>query len=59
MKGRRHEAVIGLGIGGAGMCMRERSLLARIFKSRLVIAFVAVMCFPVMVAKFAFNLRGE
>ncbi len=56
MKGRRNEAVIGLGIGGAGLCMREMSLLAGIFNSRLVIAFVAAVCFTAMVARCAFNL---
>lgn len=55
-KGMSLGAVIALIIGGAGMSIPEMSMLAGIFKTRLVIVFVGVVFFTAVVAGFVFNL---
>ncbi len=55
-KGMSLGAVIALIIGGAGMSIPEMSLLAGIFKIRLVIVFVAVVFSTAVLAGFLFNL---
>lgn len=49
-------AFIGVGLGRAGMRLRQMSLLASLLKIRLFIMFVAAVCFTAMVARCAFNL---
>lgn len=55
-KGMSLGAVIALVIGGAGMSIPEMSMLAGIFKVRLVAVFVGVVFFTAVIAGFAFNL---
>jgi uncharacterized protein len=55
-KGMSLGAVIALIIGGAGMSIPEMSMLASIFKTRLVVVFVGVVFLTAVVAGFAFNL---
>jgi len=55
-KGMSLGAVIALVIGGAGMSIPEMSMLAGIFKLRLVAVFVAVVFTTAVLAGFAFNL---
>ena len=55
-KGMSLGAVIALIIGGAGMSIPEMSMLASIFKTRLVVIFVGVVFFTAVAAGFAFNL---
>ncbi|MDZ7696238.1 MAG: permease [Deltaproteobacteria bacterium] len=55
-KGMSLGAVIALIIGGAGMSIPEMSLLAGIFKIRLVIVFMAVVFLTAVLAGFVFNL---
>lgn len=55
-KGMSMGAVIALIIGGAGMSIPEMSLLAGIFKIRLVIVFMAVVFLTAVLAGFVFNL---
>lgn len=55
-KGMSLGAVIALVIGGAGMSIPEMSMLAGIFKVRLVAIFVGVVFFTAVIAGFAFNL---
>jgi uncharacterized protein len=55
-KGMSLGVVIALIIGGAGMSIPEMSMLASIFKTRLVIVFVGVVFITAVVAGFAFNL---
>ena len=54
-KGMSMGAVIALIIGGAGMSIPEMSMLAGIFKVRLVTAFVVVVFSTAAVAGFVFN----
>jgi len=54
-KGMSIGAVIALIIGGAGMSIPEMSMLASIFKKRLVAVFIAVVFFTAMTAGFVFN----
>ena len=55
-KGMSIGAVIALIIGGAGMSIPEMSMLAGIFKVRLVTVFVAVVFATAVLAGFVFNL---
>lgn len=55
-KGMSMGAVIALIIGGAGMSIPEMSMLAGIFKVRLVTVFVAVVFATAVLAGFVFNL---
>lgn len=55
-KGMSMGAVIALIIGGAGMSIPEMSMLAGIFKIRLVTVFMAVVFSTAVLAGFAFNL---
>ncbi len=57
-KGMSLGAVIALVIGGAGMSLPEMSMLASIFKVRLVAVFVAVVFTTAVLAGFLFNLIG-
>ena len=54
-KGMSLGAVIALIIGGAGMSIPEMSMLAGIFKARLVAVFVAVVFLTAVLAGFVFN----
>jgi len=54
-KGMSMGAVLALIIGGAGMSIPEMSMLAAIFKIRLVVAFVAVVGVTAILAGFIFN----
>jgi len=54
-KGMSIGAVIALIIGGAGMSIPEMSMLASIFKKRLVAVFIAVVFFTAVTAGFVFN----
>ncbi len=55
-KGMSLGAVIALIIGGAGMAIPEMSMLAGIFKKRLVASIVAVIFATAVMGGFAFNL---
>ncbi len=55
-KGMGVGAVIALIIGGAGMAIPEMSLLAGIFRPRLVVALVAVVFITAVTAGLIFNL---
>jgi len=55
-KGMSMGAVIALIIGGAGMSIPEMSMLAAIFKPRLVGVFVGVVFLMAVVAGFVFNV---
>jgi uncharacterized protein len=55
-KGMSLGAVIALIIGGAGMSIPEMSMLAGIFKNRLVTVFVGAVFCTAVLAGFAFNL---
>jgi len=55
-KGMSLGAVIALVVGGAGMSIPEMSMLAGIFKARLVAVFVAVVFSTAVLAGFVFNL---
>ncbi len=55
-KGMGLGAVIALVIGGAGMSIPEMSMLAGIFKFRLVAVFVAMVFFTAVLTGFAFSL---
>lgn len=57
-KGMSLGAVIALVVGGAGMSIPEMSMLAGIFKARLVTVFVAVVFSTAVLAGFIFNLIG-
>lgn len=57
-KGMALGAVIALIIGGAGMSVPEMSMLASIFRVRLVAIFVAVVFSTAVLAGFAINLLG-
>lgn len=57
-KGMSLGAVIALVIGGAGMSVPEMSMLASIFKVRLVAVFVAMVFTTAVLAGFVFNLIG-
>lgn len=54
-KGMSLGAVIALIVGGAGMSIPEMSMLAGIFKVRLVIVFVAIVFFTAVLTGYAFN----
>lgn len=54
-KGMSLGAVIALIIGGAGMSIPEMSMLASIFKVRLVAIFVGVVFLTAVIAGFVFN----
>lgn len=54
-KGMSMGAVLALIIGGAGMSIPEMSMLAGIFKRRLVIVFVGVVFLTAVIAGFSFN----
>lgn len=54
-KGMSLGAVIALVVGGAGMSIPEMSMLASIFKVRLVAVFVGVVFVTAVVAGFVFN----
>lgn len=58
-KGMSMGAVIAVIIGGAGMAIPEMSMLAGIFRKRLVASIVAVIFTTVVVGGFAFNLMLE
>ena len=55
-KGMSLGAVIALVVGGAGMSIPEMSMLAGIFKTRLVAVFVGVVFCTAVAAGLAFNL---
>ena len=55
-KGMSLGAVIALIIGGAGMAIPEMSMLAGIFKKRLVASIVGVIFSTAVIGGFAFNL---
>ena len=55
-KGMSMGAVLALIIGGAGMSIPEMSMLAGIFKKRLVIVFVGVVFLTAVIAGFSFNV---
>ncbi|RBP35393.1 permease [Garciella nitratireducens] len=55
-KGMSVGAVIALIIGGAGMAIPEMSMLAGIFKRKLVAAIVAVIFLTAVIGGFIFNL---
>ncbi len=55
-KGMSMGAVLALIIGGAGMSIPEMSMLAAIFKPRLVAMFVAVVFLTAVVAGFIFSV---
>jgi uncharacterized protein len=55
-KGMSMGAVIALIIGGAGMAIPEMSMLAGIFRKRLVASIVVVIFATAVVSGFAFNL---
>jgi hypothetical protein len=55
-KGMSMGAVIALIIGGAGMSIPEMTMLAAIFKPRLVAVFVGVVFVTAVVAGFVFNV---
>ncbi len=55
-KGMSLGAVIALIIGGAGMSIPEMSMLASIFKPRLVAAFVSVVLVTAVLAGIVFNV---
>lgn len=55
-KGMSLGAVIALIIGGAGMSIPEMSMLAGIFRTRLVTVFTAAVFCTAVLAGFAFNL---
>jgi len=55
-KGMSIGAVISLIIGGAGMAIPEISLLASIFKPKLVFAFVVVIFFTAVISGYVFNI---
>lgn len=57
-KGMSLGAVIALIIGGAGMSIPEMSMLASIFKLRLVSVFVFMVFSTAVLAGYAFNLIG-
>lgn len=54
-KGMSIGAVLALVIGGAGMSIPEMSMLASIFKTRLVAVFVGVVFVTAVMAGFTFN----
>lgn len=54
-KGMSVGAVIALIIGGAGMAIPEMSMLAGIFKKKLVAAIVAVIFFTAVIGGYIFN----
>lgn len=55
-KGMSMGAVLALVIGGAGMSIPEMSMLAGIFKRRLVIVFIGVVFLTAVIAGFSFNI---
>lgn len=55
-KGMSVGAVIALIIGGAGMAIPEMSMLASIFKKKLVAAIVAVIFFTAVIGGYVFNM---
>ena len=55
-KGMSLGAVIALVVGGAGMSIPEMSMLASIFKVRLVAVFVAVVLLTAVVSGFVFKV---
>jgi uncharacterized membrane protein YraQ (UPF0718 family) len=55
-KGMGIGAVIALVIGGAGMSIPEMSMLAGIFKARVVAAFVVIVFLAAVLAGFVFSL---
>jgi len=55
-KGMSMGAVIALIIGGAGMAIPEMSMLAGIFRKRLVVSIVGVIFATAVIGGFAFNL---
>ncbi|HEN20496.1 MAG TPA: permease [Desulfobacteraceae bacterium] len=55
-KGMSMGAVIALIVGGAGMSIPEMSMLAGIFKVRLVFVFIAVVFSTAVMAGFIFNM---
>ncbi len=55
-KGMSMGAVVALIIGGAGMSIPEMSMLASIFKIRLVVIFISVVFLTAVLAGFLINL---
>lgn len=49
-------AVIALIIGGAGMAIPEMTMLASIFRKRLVASIVAVIFFTAVIGGYVFDL---
>lgn len=54
-KGMSMGAVLALIIGGAGMSIPEMSMLAGIFRKRLVIVFIGIVFLTAVIAGFSFN----
>lgn len=57
-KGMSVGAVIALIIGGAGMAIPEMSMLASIFKRKLVFAIVSIIFLTAVIGGFVFNLMA-
>lgn len=55
-KGMSVGAVVALIIGGAGMAIPEMSMLASIFKKKLVVAIVAVIFLTAVIGGYIFNM---
>ena len=55
-KGMSIGAVIALVIGGAGMAIPEMSMLASIFKKKLVTMIVAVIFLTAVISGYLFNI---
>jgi hypothetical protein len=55
-KGMSIGAVIALIIGGAGMAIPEMSMLAGIFKKKLVAAIIGVIFFTAVISGYLFNI---
>ena len=55
-KGMSIGAVIALVIGGAGMAIPEMSMLAGIFKLKLVVWIVVVIFLTAVISGYVFNL---
>jgi len=55
-KGMSIGAVIALIIGGAGMAIPEMSMLAGIFKNKLVVAIIVAIFLTAVIGGYIFNM---
>ena len=55
-KGMSIGAVVALVIGGAGMAIPEMSMLASIFKKKLVVMIVTVIFLTAVISGYLFNI---